>query len=417
MWQFIKNLVSYVHFVFSLDWFLLVSTIIDFLILLWAIYYRNEQCFGSSMILVVIAVFINFVWQIVNVAGHFAFLRKANPGKTLMSMLKKSEGDKKDFSLIMIDRELLQKNDFPYIVNVELGVLENPKVVELLRSETRIITELNQTKRGETRMYIMQYKQTLLKFLNQKWYEICHKGGLFTNDKKVCLASELFPAKEKGSFKWRVTKGYYYQGYLTNFIYTQYVGGTRYKVFPPANMKTDPIKSLGDSDFSDHIGVSTLLYTSDGSIFIFRQALSAGYNAYYYVPTGSGSVDYSDFKEGEDMREMIIWAAERELAEESSLKKKLGKEAFKQLVHTQVIGYYRDMERGGKPEFCCVSRIDKTETDVKGYIEINDDEIAGGSRKSMSFSNNDVWENIYLPEASLSLKMNYKFLKEYLNQA
>lgn len=79
------------------------------------------------------------------------------------------------------------------------------------------------------------------------------------------------------------------------------------------NMNTDPIRSLGDSDFSDHIGVSTLLYTKDGYIFVFRQAGNAGYNANYYMPTGSGSMDYADFKEGEDLRQMIIRGAEREL--------------------------------------------------------------------------------------------------------
>lgn len=412
MWQLIKNLVSYLRFVFSLDWFQLVSAIIDIIILLWALYNWRELAFQPSLLLIFFGVFINFIWQIFNVAGHFTFLKKENPRDPLMSMLKKSKDDKKDYSRIKTDQGLLHKKDFPYIVNVEWGALENPKVVELLRSETSIIPVLSQNKRGETRMYIRQYKDTLLKFLNHRWYEICNKGGQFTNDEKVCLASELFPAEEKGCFKWRVTKGYYYRGYLTNFIYTQYVGGTHYKLFPPVNMKTDPIKSLGESDFSDHIGVSTLLYTIDGFIFVFRQAGSAGYNANYYMPTGSGSIDYADFKEGEDLREMVVRAAERELAEESSLKKMIGDELFGRLLHTRVIGYYRDMERGGKPEFCCVSQIDRTKEDVTEYIRTNDEEIAVRSNKPMLLTDNETWEKSILPEASLSLKMNYKFLLE-----
>ena len=178
------------------------------------------------------------------------------------------------------------------------------------------------------------------------------------------------------------------------------------------NMNTDPIKSLGDSDFSDHIGVSTLLYTKDGYIFVFRQAGNAGYNANYYMPTGSGSMDYVDFKEGEDLRQMVIRGAERELAEESSLKKLLGDEAFASLLHTTVIGYYRDMERGGKPEFCCVSRIDKTKEDVSEYIHASEKEIAEKSDKPLLLADKDTWKDKILPEASLSLKMNYKFLEE-----
>ena len=57
------------------------------------------------------------------------------------------------------------------------------------------------------------------------------------------------------------------------------------------------------------------------TINYFRQAGNAGYNANYYMPTGSGSMDFADFNEGEDLRQMVIRGAERELAEESSLKK------------------------------------------------------------------------------------------------
>ena len=413
MWTSIKNLGSYLWFVFSLDWFQLVSTVVDVIILCWAFLNWKEVAFQPSLLLVFFGVFINFIWQVFNVAGHFSFLKKENPRDPLMSMLKKSKDDKKDFSKIRTDQELLSKKDFRYVENMDWGALENPQVVELLRDDKKVITPvISKNKRKETRAYVKQYKDTLLKFLNHRWYEICQKGGMFTNDKKICFASELFPGDEEGTFKWRVTKGRYYHGYLTNFIYTQYVGGTHYKLYPPVNMNTDPIKSLGDSDFSDHIGVSTLLYTKDGYIFVFRQAGNAGYNANYYMPTGSGSMDYVDFKEGEDLRQMVIRGAERELAEESSLKKLLGDEAFASLLHTTVIGYYRDMERGGKPEFCCVSRIDKTKEDVSEYIHASEKEIAQKSDKPLLLADKDTWKDKILPEASLSLKMNYKFLEE-----
>lgn len=70
------------------------------------------------------------------------------------------------------------------------------------------------------------------------------------------------------------------------------------------------------------------------------------------------------------------------------------------------------MERGGKPEFCCVSRIDKTKEDVSEYIHTSDTEIAKKSDKPLLLADKEKWENEILPEASLSLKMNYKFLEE-----
>ena len=413
MWRTIKNFVSYLWYVLSLDWFQFVSAVVDVFILVWSFFNWREVAFQPSLLLVFFGVFINFIWQIFNVAGHFSFLKEEDPRDPLMSMLKKGKDSKKDFSLIRADNELFLLK-YPYETDYELGVLENPSVDNLLRNpEIRINPVLSETKRKETKTYVKQYKETLLKFLNHRWYEICKLGGIFTNDKKICLASEIFPDKD-GTYKWRVTKGNYYCGYLTNFIYTQYVGGSHYKLFPPVNMNTDPIKTLGDSDFSDHIGVSTLLYTSDGYVFVFRQAGNAGYNANYYMPTGSGSMDFADFKEGEDLRQMVIRGAERELAEESSLKKLMGKDIFESALETSVIGYYRDMERGGKPEFCCVSRIDKIKEDVMEYIRPSEKEIANKSGIAFLMKDKEKWENEILPEASLSLKMNYRYLERWI---
>lgn len=365
-----------------------------------------------SVVLLVLAVFTNFIWQVFNVASHFSFLKKEDPKAPLMSLLKKGKTGAKEFAQIKVEENLF-KQALPYVRDDELGVLENPSVDALLvDSQVSIAPELSKTKRKATRTYVRQYKETLLKFLNHRWYEIQQKRGGFTNDEKVCLASEVFH-KSDGSIGWRVTKGRYYHGCLTNFIYTQYVGGTHYKLYPPMNMNTDPIKALGESDFSDHIGISTLLYTKDGYFYVFRQAGNAGYNANKYMPTGSGSMDYKDFKWGGDLRQIVIRAAERELAEESSIKKLMGKNTFSGFVHTIVVGYYRDMERGGKPEFCCVSFIDKEINEIGEYIQPSEKEIAHNSRIPVLFSNAAQWQDI-LPEASLSLKMNYKYLERYL---
>lgn len=412
MWRSIVNFFSYLWFVLSLDWLQLLSTVIDIFILVWSIINWNEWTGQPTFVLVFSGVFIGLIWQLLNVAGHFTFLKKEDPRNPLMSMLKRGT-DSKDFSLIHTDHELLEKEKLPYVINNEYGVLENPEIIELLLDNSiKINPILENSKWLETRTYIRQYKDTLLKFLNHRWYEINQKRGQFTNDRKVCFASEPFPS-ENGTFEWRVCKGRYYYGYLTNFIYTQYVGGSFYKLYPPMNMNTDPIKSLGGSNFSDHIGVSTLLYTSDGYIFVLRQAANAGYNANCYMPTGSGSMDYTDFKKGEDLRQMVIRGAERELAEEASMKKTMRQEIFKDLIETTVIGYYRDMERGGKPEFCCVSRIRKTMEDVRKYVHASEKETAKKSEEAILFKDKKTWNN-FKSEASLSLKMNYIYLEKYL---
>lgn len=414
MFRPIFNFFSYLWFVLTLDYFQLAATVIDVFILVLSINNWNEIVSQPSVVMLVFAVFANLIWQVYNVISHFSFLKKEDPKAPLVSLLKKGKTGTKDFSRIKIEENLQKQQAFPYVRNNELGTLENPSIDALLRdARVSIVPELSKNKHKATRTYITQYKETLLKFLNHRWFEIQQKRGSFTNDRKVCLASEIYH-KSDGSIGWRITSGRYYNGYLTNFIYTQYVGGTHYKLFPPMNMNTDPIKALGESDFSDHIGISTLLYTKDGYFYVFRQAGNAGYNADYYMPTGSGSMDFKDYRKGEDFRQIIIRAAERELKEESSIQKLMGKQAFSEHVHTEVVGYYRDMERGGKPEFCCLSFIDMEISEIGEFIQPSETEIAHNSRVPVLFSNPGQWQEEILPDASLSLKMNYRFLEGYL---
>jgi len=121
MWRTIKNFVSYLWYVLSLDWFQLVSAVVDVLILVWSFFNWREVAFQPSLLLVFFGVFINFVWQIFNVAGHFSFLKEEDPRDPLMSMLKKGKDGKKDYSLIRADNELFLLK-CPYEVNKELGV-------------------------------------------------------------------------------------------------------------------------------------------------------------------------------------------------------------------------------------------------------------------------------------------------------
>lgn len=413
MFRYFKNVISYLLFVITLDYIHSICTIIDLIILIWSAMNWGDVVSQSSGKILLITIFINFIWQVYNVVRHFSFLKREDPRKPLLSMLNTGENGKKDFSQIQVNRNLTLQA-YPYVINTELGVLENPSIVALLKeTQTKIYPELSKQKYKVTKTYIKQYQETLLKFLNHRWYEIQQKHGIFSNDKKICLASELYH-KNDGRISWRITDGRYYNGFLTNFIYTQYIGGTHYKLYPPMNMNTDPIKELGESDFSDHIGVSTILLTRDNYFYILRQAENTGYNANRFMPTGSGSVDFKDYKKTDDLRQIIIRAAERELSEESSIKRLMGRDNFDGEVHTNVIGYYRDMERGGKPEFCCVSLINMDVNEVSEFIHPNINEIAHNSRIAILFSNTNQWNDEIKPEASLSLKMNYNFLKQYL---
>lgn len=342
----------------------------DVFVLVWSICNWEEVFAKKSLAFIFIGVLVNFVWQIFNVASHFRFLKKEEAKEPLTPMLKVVDG-KVDYSAVHFENELKLRG-FPYEMDPAIGVLRNHAIDAVLESSAPIEVCEGTAKHKATRTYIKQYKDTLMKFLNHKWYEVTQKGGKFTNDKKICLATELFVSSD-GKYKWKICKGGYFDGYLTNFIFAQYVGGTHYKLYPPMNMTNYSIRSLPASDYSDHIGVSTFLMTSDDFIIVNMQGGNAGYAANKFAPSGSGSLDYADYHHGGDFRQMVIRGAERELGEETSLKKSMKKDGliFEDYLTTSITCYYRDLERGGKPEFCCLTRISKP------Y-----DEIAGSQRNS-----------------------------------
>lgn len=415
MWQQIKNLFSYIRYAFAMDLKLLASIVFDIIAIIWSIIHIKTIVNGPNLFLICIAVIISIVFQIISIINHFGFLRFYTHTGFLKSMLENNKG-KMEFSKITVDRQLITMKR-PYSIDTNLGALKNDEIDSiLLDNNTKIIPELDLVSESEkanrTKKYILHYKDTLLQFLNQKWYEVNPRCGIFTNDKKICLSNEIIENGEH--YKWTINEGCYYNGYLTNFIFSKFIEGSNYPIYAPKNLSNYNITTLGQSDFSDHIGVSTLIYTSDGYLVIFKQSVNSAYNPNKYVPSGSGSLDYSDYnKNDHDIRDIIIRGANRELLEETSLEKK------KQKIHikTKVICYYRDMERGGKPEFCCISqiyyeRIKLGKERLTKFISPNEQELSDGLIEYVKFDDENKWKTKILPIASLSLKMNFEALKK-----
>ena len=406
----VKNFASYLWYVLTLEPFQLICTIVDIAILTVSICRWQDVVEKKSLLLILLGLFANFVWQIYNVYGHFRFLKNENPGQELASLLKNGNRGK-SFESIEVDSKLLDKeNPFEYVMDPELGVLTCNAINQLFSEpNSSIALEMTKNKRKRTRTYIRQYRESLLRFLNQKWHEVNCKCGFFTNDKKICFASE--PFVDNGVRKWRISRGYYYHGYLTNFLFSKYIAGSHYVLYPPMNMGGKMrISSFSESDFSDHIGVSTLLCTNDGWVLVFYQASNASYNANFCMPSGSGSLNYADYRKGDSLTDMVIRGAERELMEESSMKKankRLKKEGV--TLSTSVLSFYRDMERGGKPEFCCITQVNKSSEQMKDCIQANDQELAKGKSQWIRLNRKEEWKTV-LTNASLALKMNYRSL-------
>lgn len=80
------------------------------------------------------------------------------------------------------------------------------------------------------------------------------------------------------------------------------------------------------------------------------------------MPSGSGSLEVSDWEALEQNQpklvDLAIAGAERELREESNLPNDLE-------IETTIAGYYRSIERGGKPEFIALSKVAASSQEVK----------------------------------------------------
>lgn len=407
--QAFKNICSYVWYVLGQSRYLLFCTVIDLSILVWSVF-NYDKIFGeSTLFLIVLAILINIVWQGLNIANHFSFLKREKRGCPLQTI------GQKDFKQIIKVNPDLFYGTYKYSFNEELGVLENSEISKILeQNKIPISLNLVKDKQQKTKKYINQYRNTLLKFLNHKWYDINQNGGKFTNDKKICFLSELY--EDNGKLYWKVTKGCYYNGYLTNVIFSKFIGGSEYSLYPPFNSTNTVISRLGDSIFSDHIGVSTILLTEDRFLIYCLQTGNAAQNANKYMPSGSGSLDYNDFHENEDLHSLIVRGAERELFEETSLGQLLKKEKNQEpdiKIETTILSFYRDLERAGKPEFCCVSRINKNLEFIKHIFKPENKELAS-IKWAMYSTDMEDWEKNTLSSASLSLKMNYKALHDYL---
>lgn len=118
------------------------------------------------------------------------------------------------------------------------------------------------------------------------------------------------------------------------------------------------IKKLIDAACSNHIGVSTLALTADGSLIITGQAATNAHSGNTWAPSGSGSADWQDLKKTQDFVSLLRNAAERELVEECGL-------AAAGPFKTLLLGFARNVQRGGKPEFFCLTFLPQRAAELR----------------------------------------------------
>lgn len=196
--------------------------------------------------------------------------------------------------------------------------------------------------------------------------------GIAHNDKKIRLVDDLL-LDDSVDRPITIQKTTYYDSLCTNEIVWDIIRSKDllqpvYNGYEFMIDYEDKLYTLANSPCSNHIGITTIAVTRDRKLIFTQQTSWNMQNSGKLVPAGSGSADYEDYRLGDSLADLVIRASERELVEELSLCGKCSEGDIK----TQVIGYARLLERGGKPEFFSISYVDVDSSVLTGedyYID------------------------------------------------
>lgn len=241
------------------------------------------------------------------------------------------------------------------------AIVRSPAVDSWLRANPVGMEEC-QTKRDDVDRQLRTHAgmlETVLRCHARKSLRSVPPRALF-NEEKLGLSDGISPRRPNV----RVHRVGYFHSLLTNEAAAKslealgedpkvvFSGADHLYPVDRANGQAWSLLPLAQSGMSDHIGVSTLVVTRDRKLVFWNQGSNAQQSRNRYVSTGSGSCDWHDRVDA-DLKATLTAAMEREFREES-----FGDGVPPPFEHsTRVIGYFRWLSRGAKPEFTGATRI------------------------------------------------------------
>jgi len=182
------------------------------------------------------------------------------------------------------------------------------------------------------------------------------------NENKIRLISDIDYMSLSGIHGVEIQKTDYFKGISTNemadseFYYTNRESGqTEFacSIFDDYVYRNGVLIPLSRSELSNHVGVTTMVVTSDGGVVLQRQGTTQVDPGRIAIGA-SGSADWEDLRACclnletlPTLQELVRFAMEREAKEELNADGLLGDGLSK----TTITGFGRYLHRGGKPEF------------------------------------------------------------------
>jgi hypothetical protein len=204
------------------------------------------------------------------------------------------------------------------------------------------------------------------------------------NESKVRLLSDVTQASLDGTLPLRVQRTNYFCGVGTNEASTYVLrqadwahnrDDTVCDVLDDFIAKDGALVPLSESAFSNHIGVTTLVITSDSCIVLQRQGTTLVEPGRITVGA-SGSADWPDVRRSADvfdpqtgtyrktLQNLVRFASEREAKEE------IGATVGPGHSKTTLTGFARFIHRGGKPEFFSITFLKERFTDLPPRVRV-----------------------------------------------
>ena len=296
----VRNRLDFIRYGQKIGYINIITITIDLTILTYSIIDYRTLISTDNLFLFLFLIFTTLVWQTICFIRNFYAYTHKTAYYNLHNICQQG--------IPAITDEVREIYTAAPIDFTDTTLIYSDTVNHLLQSEKPIHAMLCADKEKRTFKYIENYRNILLPFLNGKWHEMKNKNGSFYNEQKLCMASEF--GESGNSLYVKVCRGCYYNSYLTNVIYTKKLSHqSGWGMMPPANISNYPIHRLEKSIMSDHIGISTLAVTTDGYVIILHQNNKALTSADRLTPSGSGSVDFRDFRAGTDFRETLKAAA------------------------------------------------------------------------------------------------------------
>ncbi len=275
---------------------------------------------------------------------------------------------KEEFESIFVDSKKVEK------------VFVSNKINRYIQT-TPLTINLTNKKKKKIREYLEKHKDVLLQYLNYYFFSSLKKHREFVNNEKFCMSSDI----NLNSKSVECHTGGYFDSFLTNQISgtTLIIKDAKHttisteEIFPSGIDEENNayLTDISSSSMNHHVGCSTLGFTKDNNFVIWIQSNTNQFSSGLLIPTGSGSANASDVMDN-NFQKTIIYTMERELKEESSINKSPSGQ-----YKTMILGFYRWVSRGGKPEFVGITKLPEN----ANYYQPNTKEVMVKKTKNNLF--------------------------------